>query len=134
MQENGTSGSISLLDSAGFSTSQQFTNAGSVFIGSGSTFSATAAGGYAYIQTAGSTRVDGTLQGNVDIRGRSLSGSGAVDGNLYHAAAVDPGDSPGTLYIFGDYTQDPGGVLNIELLNAVVYDQLDVRGSALLGG
>src|SRR5271157_4182534 len=131
---NGTSGSISLLDSADLSTSQQFTNAGSVFIGSGSTFSATAPGDDAYFQTAGSTRVDGTLHGNVDIRGGSLSGSGAVDGNLYNAAAVDPGDSPGTLFIFGNYTQGPGGVLNIELLNAIVYDQLDVRGSAVLGG
>src|SRR5271157_3197283 len=131
---NGTSGSISLLDSADLSTSQQFTNAGSVFIGSGSTFSATAPGDDAYFQTAGTTRVDGTLHGNVDIRGGSLSGSGAVDGNLYNAAAVDPGDSPGTLFIFGNYTQGPGGVLNIELLNAIVYDQLDVRGSAVLGG
>jgi hypothetical protein len=134
LTENGTNGSFDLQNGAVFGTSQQFTNEGNVIVGPGSTFDALASGSSAYLQTAGTTLVDGTLTGNVDLEGGSLSGSGEVDGNLYNAMAVDPGDAPGTLLISGNYTQTAGGVLNIELLNAVVYDQLKVLGSAQLGG
>jgi hypothetical protein len=134
LAENGANGSFDLQNGAVFSTSQQFTNEGDVTIGPGSAFGALASGSSAYLQTAGTTLVDGTLVGNVDLEGGSLSGSGEVEGNVYNTVAMDPGDAPGTLLISGNYTQTAGAVLNIELLNAVVYDKLQVSGNAQLGG
>ncbi len=94
----------------------------------------------AYLQTAGLTTVNGTLSatGIVDIQGGVLRGSGTIDASLTSLSIVEPGvDSPGTLTISGDYTQNPLGDLSIDiggLLSGDEYDVLNVFGEANLAG
>ena len=65
----------------------------------------------------------------------AISGSGALVGDLVNASStVAPGNSPGTLSILGDYQQQSGGTLQMEL-GEEAYDVLSVSGQmTLLGG
>ena len=45
-----------------------------------------------------------------------------------------PGNSPGTLHITGNYTQNAGGALRIEIESPDSFDQLAVTGNMALGG
>jgi len=67
-----------------------------------------------------------------------VAGSGAILGDVVNTGAtVAPGNSPGTLTIQGDYTQEAGATLAIELAGLVQgndYDLLDVSGIAALNG
>ena len=57
-----------------------------------------------------------------------LSGNGTVNGTLFDSGVLSPGMSPGMLTIDGYYTQNPGGVLNMEIGggNPGEFDQLIV--------
>jgi hypothetical protein len=127
---NAAGGTLALRDGATFGAWDSFANAGDVIIDSGSRFEGI--GGY--LQTGGTTRVDGTLHSDVSIQGGRLTGTGTVDGNLSNALYVAPGNSPGTLTVDGDYSQTADGVLEIEILNALVYDKLVATGNATLAG
>lgn len=65
-----------------------------------------------------------------------LAGTGtfALAGMLMNDGHVAPGASPGTLTIDGDFVQNAGGILDIELNSATIYDRLIVKGTAVLGG
>jgi hypothetical protein len=108
-------------------------NAGTVTVPKGGSFSAASAN---YTQSAGTTTVDGTLAAaTVNLNGGILNGSGTIQGNLVNnGGTVLPGDDPGTLTVLGNYTQGPGGTLQIEIGGATNYSQLAVSGSATLGG
>jgi hypothetical protein len=57
-----------------------------------------------------------TEGGMVVGAGGTITGSGMVAGNLENpSATVAPGNSPGTLTISGDFTQGPGGTLQMEI-------------------
>jgi RHS repeat-associated protein len=137
---NTATGSFTLQDGADFASAQAFTNAGTLTIGSGSTF--TSGGTGVYRQTGGNTFLkDGTLGASpteqVDIQAGTLSGSGTIDANLTNAAEVDLGPSPGTLAIQGNYTQTTGGTLALKVGGASPgsgYDQVNVSGTASLAG
>ncbi|MCH8152942.1 MAG: hypothetical protein IH830_11295 [Planctomycetes bacterium] len=112
-----------------------FTTSGFVFALAGSTITRAATD---YIQTAGSTKIDGTLilnaGGTVTLDGGILGGSGLVSAHVDNVAGTaSPGSSPGTLNIQGDYLQTPTGTLDIEL-SASVGDLLAMRGAADLAG
>jgi hypothetical protein len=67
----------------------------------------------------------------------SLAGVGTLQGDVNNGGLVNPGNSPGTLIIDGDYTQTLDGALKIELgglLAGSEYDVLNVSGTASLGG
>ena len=68
----------------------------------------------------------------------TLSGSGGVlTPHLVDAGGViAPGNSPGTLTVDGDYTQQSAGLLHIELAGTApgLFDVLVVTGDAALGG
>src|SRR5207253_6719188 len=75
--------------------------------------------------------------------GKTLSGSGTLTVNggtnfsVTNSGTVAPGLSPGILTISGNYTQNAGGSLNIEIGGLTVgtqYDQLVVTGNATLAG
>ncbi|OJV15377.1 MAG: hypothetical protein BGO12_21780, partial [Verrucomicrobia bacterium 61-8] len=66
--------------------------------------------------------------------GAWLKGIGVILGNVFNNGGVAPGNSPGTLTITGDYTQAPGGTLQIEIASPTVYDRLLVGGQAALAG
>jgi hypothetical protein len=109
-----------------------FINAGTVTVGKGGTFTMSGAD---YVQSAGTTTVDGTLVApNVDLNGGSLTGSGTIQANVINAGTVAPGDTVGTLTIQGNYTQTANGVLLIQIGGANAYGQLAVTGTATLAG
>ena len=69
--------------------------------------------------------------------GDSLIGSGALSANLTNSGTVSPGNSPGTITVNGDYTQEASGTLAIEIGSTTPgteHDQLVVTGAATLGG
>ena len=112
------------------------TNSGTITIAPGTTLSVNS-----YTQTAGSTVLDGgTINGGIlSINGGALTGSGTINANITNASHVIPGDSgtAGTLTINGNYTQSTNGSLNIAVGGTTAgsqYDQLDVNGTATLGG
>jgi hypothetical protein len=122
-----------------------FTNDGTVTVAAGITL---AVGGE-YTQTGGTTLLDGgTLQANdVNINGGNLSGVGTISANVNVSSSgiLNVGDmqtnenveSVGLLTIKGNYTQNSGGTLDIEIggnIAGTLYDQLVVTGTATLGG
>jgi len=112
-------------------------NAGTVSIASGSTLDIQ---GSTYVQTAGVTNVNGVLSASptlVDIRGGTLSGAGTIVANVSNGGTVAPGNSPGILFVLGNYTQTPSGILDIEIAGLTAgsgYDELRVFGNASLAG
>jgi len=92
-----------------------------------------------YTQTAGETRVDSSLtiaSGVANINGGSLVGTGVVTGDviLNGDAQVNPGNSPGTLTIDGNYSQSGFATYLVEIASDSTYDVLDITGTASLGG
>ncbi len=83
---------------------------------------------------------DGTLEPGETLTlssGAELVGSGTLSSNLVNGGTVSPGSSPGIITVDGIYTQEAGGVLEIELGGDVArtgYDQLQVTGVATLAG
>ena len=127
---------LTITDGAHLSPPPGFTNEGTVHVGSGSTF--LPAGGY--LQTAGetSTAQGGTIfpQGDFQLTGGSLTGNGVVATNVVNTAGqVSPGiDGPGRLRIEGNYTQESGASLAIDIAGTEVglqYDRLEVTGEAM---
>jgi hypothetical protein len=67
----------------------------------------------------------------------ALTGSGTIAGRVTNAAGkLAPGNSPGRLTILGDFQQEDGGVLEIEVAGASEhrYDVLAVTGEFRAGG
>jgi hypothetical protein len=115
-----------------------FSNAGRVTVGRGAAFNT---GTVAYVQSGGTTTVDGILQAvAVDLDGGSLNGTGMICGsstsvvNVVNAALIVPGDPFGTLTILGNYTQTATGVLLIQITGSNQYGRLAIAGNATLDG
>ncbi|MCX7185384.1 MAG: PEP-CTERM sorting domain-containing protein [Nitrosospira sp.] len=84
-----------------------------------------------YTQTAGQTVINGSLdQTSVQIDGGNLSGSGAITGDVTigDGASVNPGNSPGTLNVIGNFFSS--GNLVFEIAGLGLYDVLDINGNA----
>jgi hypothetical protein len=118
--------------------SGDFSNAGALTVGVGSTFAPAGT----YLQSGGVTILDGGTLGAgvlVDLEGGILSGSGTIDARVQNAAEIDVGTAgaAGSINITGDYTQTPDGVLALKIggYNAGSdFDQLNVAGTATLDG
>ncbi|MCZ6835790.1 MAG: hypothetical protein O7G85_08455 [Planctomycetota bacterium] len=115
-----------------------FTTSGSVFAATGGTITRVATD---YIQTAGSTIIDGSLVlnagGMVTLDGGILGGSGQVFAHVNNVAGItSPGSSAGTLTANGDYIQGIAGGLAIEIggTSPGQYDVLAITDDALLAG
>lgn len=76
----------------------------------------------------------GTLSGTGTITVPKVVAAGGT--NAFTGGTVKPGHSPGTLTIQGDFEQQPGGVLEIEVTGtgANQFDVLNVTGAATLAG
>ena len=127
-------------------------NAGSLYantINNSGQFSVLASGAantYNYVQTAGTTRVDGTLRGFVNINGGILQGTGNIDRRFneeqtvsvtVNGGTIAPGNSTGTLTILGNYTQTALGTFQAEiggLIAGTQHNVLAVSGTATLAG
>ena len=153
-----TAGSFRLDNSAAVNNTGLFEFAGSNFItgdGSGSfgnnggTLRSSATGtagmsaGVTYTHTAAAIDIrSGSFDLNLNTplvlnAGDVLEGSGTFIGAVDNAAGtVRPGGSgnTGTLAVTGDYTQQAGGQLEIEIAGSSNYDALDITGAATLAG
>jgi hypothetical protein len=122
-----------------------FTTAGTVNIGELHSPSASLfqmAGANNFIQTNGTTTLWaaastlGVASGQaVNIEGGLLQGFGTIEGNLINGGAVHPGDGPGMLTVNGNYTQNAGGVLDIDIGGSspgTDFSVLSVNGLATL--
>lgn len=96
------------------------------------------------VNVQGATNVD---QGSLFINGNFFSGfgfnvgpngllggTGNLIGNLTNNGIVAPGNSIGTLTVDGNFTQTPGGTLQIEILNPSFGDRINITGAAFLAG
>ena len=135
-------GVLRLEDSASFVV-PTLTNTGTVWVGSNSAFTATNSytqtgensltrirdenddEAVAFLETAEAVFQDGRLDGN-----------GIILGNVTNnGAEVAPGNSPGTLSVTGNFTQNSGAlVIEVEGNTPGTFDQLAVTGSAVLKG
>ncbi len=137
-------GSLTLTAAATLTTaSSNFTNSGTVDVATGGTLTVGGTG-TSYNQSAGTTTVDGTLAGAVNVTGGTIQGAGTLKGNV---AVGGGGTAPtlhagnagvaGLLKITGTYTQLSTGTLNATIGGTVVgtqYSQLKVTGAASLSG
>ena len=64
----------------------------------------------------------------------TLDGNGLIEGSVVSEGLVSPGTSPGTLTVDGNFTQDAGGTLLMEIVSLTSFDQLNVSGTLLAGG
>jgi hypothetical protein len=109
-------------------------NGGTTTIDAGSILDNT---GFTYTQTGSNTttNVNGTLKASlVDIKGGTLEGSGTITGSLTEEGGqLNPGNSPGTFNVSGNYTQTAGGTLDIEL-GTSSFDILAITGTGTFAG
>jgi hypothetical protein len=114
------------------------TNRGDLSVGFGGTVTVTGA----LAMTAGTLTLAGgsmlSTTTGLSLTGGVLSGLGQINGNVSNAAMIVVGDAvtAGTLTIHGNYTQTGAGTLVVKITGPAgsPYDQLDVSGSATLGG
>ena len=67
--------------------------------------------------------------------GGLLSGTGSIFGTLINSGTVSPGNSPGTIYVGGNYIQSSSGTLVIQIPSRQgPHDRLVVGGRASLDG
>lgn len=83
--------------------------------------------------------VTGNISSSVTVSNSSvLSGNGAVGGIIATGSGiVAPGNSTGVLTVNGNYTQESGGVLNIEIGGPAPgsgYDRIALSGKATIAG
>lgn len=130
-------GEVYKLSGAGDVLTGPLTNSGLVEIHSGRLTPVN------FTQTAGETRLFNTglacstfaLDGGVLTGNGTITMSGPPFSN--NGGVIEPGASPGTLSIAGNYTQGAGGKLRIELGGLTPgsqHDQLIVSGAATLNG
>ncbi|OFZ70666.1 MAG: hypothetical protein A2Z01_06285 [Betaproteobacteria bacterium RBG_16_58_11] len=121
----------------GLASAGQINNAGDFIINTGASVTDRSGVLGAYTQTAGLTKVNGSLAAtSIDIQGGSLMGSGTISGPVFlgAAAVVNPGNSPGTLTINGNLTSNAKLIFEIAGLGAGQYDELIINGAALFSG
>jgi hypothetical protein len=63
-----------------------------------------------------------------------LRGAGTINADLTNAGMVRIGKSMGALIVNGNYSQDPAGVLAMEISNATMHDRMMISGQASLDG
>jgi hypothetical protein len=134
---NAPVGSLLVEGGQMLTTATKLSNAGKITVGIASSFKV----GTSYMQTAGTTTVDGTLtapKGLILLAG-SLVGKGTLDAAVTSGASVTAGDSsttPGTLTVSGSYTQTSTGILNISIggTTAGTYGKVAVSNGVSLGG
>jgi hypothetical protein len=112
-----------------FSNSSQLTiNPGVVLTGDGDHGLATSSIGT--INVLGSLSVQGYEHDGV------MKGTGTITEDLVNEGHIQPGTSPGTLTLTGDYDQDIDGILDVEINGSATgqFDRLNISGNANLSG
>ena len=143
---NVSTGSFTVTGGQQFATtlSGNFSNAGKVTAAKNSAFKVLCNPSFVcnYVQTAGTTTVDGVLSvavGNVSLQGGKLFGTGTVAASVDSKASVTAGDTltkAGTLSV-NTYTQESTASLNVQIGGTTVgtqYSQLAVSNGVSLNG
>jgi outer membrane autotransporter protein len=111
---------------------------GNLFVGSQMTVTIdanlTLASGLLTKTGSGTLLLEETVNGNIEVLQGTLGGNFTEFGSLVNLATLSPGNSPGTITVYGNFQQARGGTLNIELASSTLYDRLIVAGRAQLGG
>jgi hypothetical protein len=127
-------------NSTGIGSYGQINNAGSFIINAGASVNGVVTATpdvSSYKQTAGVTVVNGNLGAAlIDIQGGTLMGAGTLSGPvlLGAGATVNPGNSPGTLTVNGDFTSSGNLKFEIAGLGAGQFDVLKINGAATFNG
>ena len=113
-------------------TPGDFTKVGNGFLTIGSTINAEGniivqAGGLGIFGTANTPQL-------IVRQGAFLGGTGVINGDLLNQGTLNPGASPGTLTVNGDFDQESSGTFVLEVASPSVFDQLIVSGTASLAG
>jgi hypothetical protein len=89
---------------------------------------------FASIETQGLIHVNG--QPLTIPQGRTVAGSGSIDGDVTNHGKISPGHSAGQIVLLDDYAQDPNAILEIEIGGRASdkFDLLSVAGGASLDG
>ena len=148
--EDSAGGTLTINVDGGYSAQWFNDSTGSIHVGAGSILEmggdvsnagsvailGTAVSTGTYSQSAGSTKVNGTLTTpTLNLYGGILLGTGTITGDVNNiGGTVTPGDAPGTLSINGNYTQDSGGTLDITVVSDTLFSTLAVSGAASVGG
>ena len=121
-----------------------FSNAGIVMVGKHSSFKVACNTNFQcpYVQTAGTTTVDGTLTDSlygVQIQGGKLFGTGTIAATVTSSGAVTAGDAvtKAGVLLPGAYVQNAKGSLNIQIGGTTVgtqYSQLAAGNGVSLSG
>jgi outer membrane autotransporter protein len=82
----------------------------------------------------GTLLLEQAVTGSIFVQQGTLGGNFTVTGNLINQGTVSPGNSPGTIYVGGNFLQGRGATLNMEIASPTSFDQLVVGGRAILGG
>jgi fibronectin-binding autotransporter adhesin len=138
---NATGANFSLSYPGDIATVKQvFSNAGTVTVAAGTSLNCNKI----FVQSAGTTTVDGTLAGNIAVLGGTLLGAGTLQSNVILggsgiAPILNVGDAStsGLLLVTGKYQQLSTGTLNVSIGGTTVgtqYSQLRVSDQASLGG
>jgi len=143
---NESTGSFTVTGGQQFATtlSGNFSNAGKVTAAKNSAFKVLCNPSFVcnYVQTAGTTTVDGVLSvavGNVSLQGGKLFGTGTVAASVNSKASVTAGDTltkAGTLSV-STYTEESTASLNVQIGGTTVgtqYSQLAVSNGVSLNG
>ena len=134
---NTKTGALTLTSSKTLATPGNFSNAGKVTVGVGTTLQIGTAPNGTYTQTAGgTTTVDGTLVAptGVNIQAGSLLGKGTINASVISSGSVTAGDSatlPGTLSP-STYTQNSAGSLTIPITSDTTFGRLAVANGVSL--
>ena len=83
--------------------------------------------------SGGKLIINGQITGDLNITGGSVGGTGQI-GNLVNSGTLAPGNSIGTLNVGGNYTQNVGSTLEVEVNDAGQSDLVDVGGTATIHG
>jgi outer membrane autotransporter protein len=85
---------------------------------------------------AGTLLLNGTMGNGVVLTvdpGATLGGIGTITGNVINNGTLSPGNSIGTMTITGNYTQNAGSTLGVEV-GSTTADLLDISGTATITG
>ncbi len=82
----------------------------------------------------GTLIVNGQIVGNLLINGSGIVGGVGQVGNVINNGTLAPGNSIGTMTVAGNYTQNPGSTLEIEINDAGASDRLNITGDATING
>ncbi len=139
---NAKTGTLSLQSGKMLTTTGDVSNAGHLTVGVGSGFQSGVYPNGSYIQTAGTTTVDGAFSAptGMTIQAGMLVGKGTISSTVQSSGKVTAGDSaakPSVFSINGTYTQNSAGALNISIGGTTVgtqYGQLAVSNGVSLNG